>query len=67
VWISLSFYAGLGEYQKAINDYDQVIALNPKDDGAFGNRGAGLFGACLKRNKQYRDYQKPYHFLGQGQ
>jgi tetratricopeptide (TPR) repeat protein len=25
-------YFGLGEYQKSINDYDQAITLNPKDD-----------------------------------
>ena len=32
-------YADLGEYQKAINDYDQAIALDPDDAISFGNRG----------------------------
>jgi tetratricopeptide (TPR) repeat protein len=27
------------EHQKAIENYDQAIALDPKDDNAFGNRG----------------------------
>jgi tetratricopeptide (TPR) repeat protein len=37
-------YMSLGEYQKAINDYDQIIALNPKDDNALSNRGAAYAG-----------------------
>jgi tetratricopeptide (TPR) repeat protein len=35
----IAFWYSPGEYQKAINDYDQAIALNPKDAMAFGNRG----------------------------
>jgi tetratricopeptide (TPR) repeat protein len=34
-----STYANLGEYQKAINDYDQAITLNPNNAISFGNRG----------------------------
>ena len=34
-----NIYMSLGEYQKAINDYDQAIALNPKDARSFYNRG----------------------------
>jgi tetratricopeptide (TPR) repeat protein len=32
-------YANLGEYQKAIEDYDQAITLNPNNAISFGNRG----------------------------
>jgi tetratricopeptide (TPR) repeat protein len=32
-------YTNLGDHQKAINDYDQAIALNPNNAISFGNRG----------------------------
>jgi tetratricopeptide (TPR) repeat protein len=33
-------YAGKGEHDRAIQDYDQAIRLNPQDADAFHNRGA---------------------------
>jgi tetratricopeptide (TPR) repeat protein len=32
-------YANLGDHQKAIEDYDQAITLNPNNAISFGNRG----------------------------
>ncbi len=32
-------YARKGEYDRAIQDYDQAIRLNPNDAQAFNNRG----------------------------
>jgi tetratricopeptide (TPR) repeat protein len=43
-------YANLGDHQKAINDYDQAIALKPN--------------TRLSWHKQSHDYKKPQHLLG---
>jgi Flp pilus assembly protein TadD len=32
-------YADLKQFEKAIQDYNQAIELNPKDARAFNNRG----------------------------
>jgi regulator of sirC expression with transglutaminase-like and TPR domain len=32
-------YAGLKQFKKAIQDYNQAIELNPKDARFFNNRG----------------------------
>jgi Flp pilus assembly protein TadD len=32
-------YADLKQFEKAVEDYDQAIELNPKDARAFNNRG----------------------------
>jgi tetratricopeptide (TPR) repeat protein len=43
-------HVNLGEHQKAINDYDQAITLDPNDAISFANRGF--------------DHQKIWHCLG---
>jgi tetratricopeptide (TPR) repeat protein len=41
-------YAKLKQFEKAIQDYDQAIELNPKDFNAFNNRGTAY--AKLKQD-----------------
>jgi tetratricopeptide (TPR) repeat protein len=36
-------YADLEQFEKAIQDYNQAIELNPKDFNAFNNRGTACF------------------------
>ena len=36
-------YQAKGDNDRAIQDYDQAISLNPKDDAAFKNRGLAKF------------------------
>lgn len=37
-------YHNLGQYQRAVEDYDQAIRLNPQDATAYSNRGAAYRG-----------------------
>ncbi len=37
-------YSDLGQYARAIQDYDEAIRLNPNDDKAFYNRGGAYYG-----------------------
>ncbi len=50
-------YANLKEYQKAINDYDQAIALNPKNAEVFGNRGFA-YANLGEHQKAINDYDQ---------
>ncbi len=52
-----NIYMSLGEYQKAINDYDQTIALDPKNDNALSSRGAAYFGLG-EYQKSINDYDQ---------
>ncbi|VVH59756.1 hypothetical protein BAZOLSSOX_1017 [uncultured Gammaproteobacteria bacterium] len=52
-----NIYMSLGEYQKAINDYDQTIALDPKNDNALSSRGAAYFGLG-EYQKAINDYDQ---------
>jgi tetratricopeptide (TPR) repeat protein len=47
----------LGEYQKAIEDYDQAITLNPQYARAFYNRGA-TYRKLGKKEKAIEDFKK---------
>jgi tetratricopeptide (TPR) repeat protein len=50
-------YAKLKQFEKAIQDYDQAIELNPKDFNAFNNRGPAY--AKLKQfEKAIQDYNQ---------
>ncbi|CAC9984241.1 hypothetical protein [uncultured Gammaproteobacteria bacterium] len=52
-----NIYMSLGEYQKAINDYDQAIAINPKDARSFYNRGLS-YRKLEKEEKAIKDFKK---------
>jgi Flp pilus assembly protein TadD len=51
-------YADLKQFEKAIQDYNQAIELNPKDARVFNNRGLAyanlgwLFQIVLNQHKQ---------------
>ena len=52
-----NIYMSLGEYQKAINDYDQAIAINPKDAMVFCNRGFA-YANLGEHQKAINDYDQ---------
>ena len=41
-------YNDLGEHQRAIQDFDQAISLNPQDALAYNNRGIAYVLATSK-------------------
>jgi tetratricopeptide (TPR) repeat protein len=47
----------LSNNQKAINDYDQAIALNPKDASFFVSRGA-VYASLNEYQKAINDYDQ---------
>jgi tetratricopeptide (TPR) repeat protein len=55
-------YANLGDHQKAINDYNQAIALNPKDAISFGNRGV-TYANLGEHQKAINDYDQAIAIL----
>ncbi|MEM6613473.1 MAG: tetratricopeptide repeat protein, partial [Cyanobacteria bacterium P01_C01_bin.72] len=50
-------YATLGEYEKAIVDYDQAIQLQPDYANAYYNRG-NTYKKLEDKQAAIRDYQK---------
>jgi Flp pilus assembly protein TadD len=53
----MAFYADLKQFEKAIQDYNQAIELNPKDARVFNNRGTAY--ADLKQfEKAIQDYNQ---------
>src|SRR5260370_8214037 len=51
-------YVLKGQYDRAIQDYDQAIKLNPKFANAFTNRGGAYF-SNGQYNRPIQDYDQP--------
>ena len=49
-------YAAKGEYDRAIDDYNQALQLNPNDTEAYNNRGI-VYGAKGDKQKAIADFQ----------
>jgi tetratricopeptide (TPR) repeat protein len=52
-----NYYASIREFDKAIEDYSAVIAVNPKDSTALNNRG-NMYLLTGQDDKALTDYQK---------
>jgi tetratricopeptide (TPR) repeat protein len=52
-----SAYNNLGQYERAIQDYDEAIRLNPQVAMLYYNRG-GSYEALGKTKEAERDFQK---------
>ena len=50
-------YADLGEYERAIEDYDEAIRLDPQSARAYINRG-NAYDGLGKSEEAERDYAK---------
>ena len=50
-------YNSLGQYERAIQDFDEAIRLNPQDANAYYNRGLA-YGDLGKRVESERDIRK---------
>ena len=50
-------YARLGQYERAIQDFDEAIRLNPQNAGAYHNRGVA-YGRIGKSIEAERDFAK---------
>jgi tetratricopeptide (TPR) repeat protein len=57
-------YNNLGQYERAIQDYDEAIRLNPQVAMLYYNRG-GSYEALGKTKEVERDFQKAKE-LGRG-
>ena len=53
-------YDGKGEYDRAIQDYDQAIRLNPSNADAFNNRGVSYFHKS-DYDRAIQDYDQAIH------
>ena len=50
-------YSDLGQYERAIQDYNKAIQLNPNYAEAYNNRGWAYY--CLKQyGKALKDFEK---------
>ena len=50
-------YGDLGQYERAIQDYDEAIRLNPQNAKAYYNRGSA-YGRIGKSIEAERDFAK---------
>ena len=50
-------YNSLGQYERAIQDFDEAIRLNPQNAGAYHNRGIA-YGRIGKSIEEERDFAK---------
>jgi len=50
-------YNSLGQYERAIQDFDEAIRLNPQNAGAYHNRGVA-YGRIGKSIEEERDFAK---------
>ena len=52
-------YCDLGQYEKAVQDYDEAIRLNPQFAVAYNNRGVA-YEWLGQKEKAYRDFAKAW-------